>query len=129
MHFLDLRAFAVGLVANLHARMFGGNAFVVMVRTHSLNDWRSIPVSKFIEPIYHQITGILFQVPSGLGNGGLLTYATQETSGSTDSYIAGFRIAIKLMSVAIGLTIGLGLSLALMHPIQSRKREAGIFSL
>ena len=51
MYFLDLRAFAVGLVANLHARAFGGNAFVVMVRTHSLHNWLSIPVGKFIEPV------------------------------------------------------------------------------
>ncbi|KAF8151525.1 hypothetical protein B0H34DRAFT_664487 [Crassisporium funariophilum] len=98
-------AFAVGFVANLYARIFGGNAFVIM------------------------ITGILFQLPSGLGSGGLLSYATQQASGSPDSYISGFRTALKLVSVAIGLTVGLGLSLSVTHPIQSRKREAGIFSL
>ncbi|CAA7264465.1 unnamed protein product [Cyclocybe aegerita] len=98
-------AFAVGLVANIYARIFSGNAFVVM------------------------ITGILFQLPSGLGNGGLLSYASEQASGSSESYLSGFRTALKLVSVAIGLTIGLGLSLALTHPVQSRKREAGIFSL
>ncbi|KAF4622432.1 hypothetical protein D9613_009458 [Agrocybe pediades] len=98
-------AFAVGLISNIYGRVFSGNAFVVM------------------------ITGILFQLPSGLGSGGLLTYASEQASGSPDSYISGFRTALKLVSVAIGLTIGLGLSLALTYPIQSRKREAGIFSL
>ncbi|KAF8962896.1 hypothetical protein BDZ97DRAFT_1920221 [Flammula alnicola] len=98
-------AFAVGLISNSYSRIFSGNAFVVM------------------------ITGILFQLPSGLGSGGLLSYASQETSGSPDSYLSGFRTALKLVSVAIGLTIGLGLSCVLTHPIQSRKREAGIFSL
>ncbi|TFK38574.1 hypothetical protein BDQ12DRAFT_712934 [Crucibulum laeve] len=98
-------AFAVGIVANVYARIFHQNAFVVM------------------------ITGILFQLPSGLGTGGLLTYAKEQTSGSTTSYISGFMTAFKLVSVAIGLAVGLGLSLSITHPIQSRKREAGIFSL
>ncbi|KAJ7279399.1 hypothetical protein C8J57DRAFT_1058947 [Mycena rebaudengoi] len=98
-------AFAVGVVANLYARFFSGNAFVVM------------------------ITGILLQVPSGLGNGGLLTYASQQTSGSATSYLSGFQTALQLISVAIGLTVGLGLALALVHPIQSRKRAGGVFSL
>ncbi|PPQ97452.1 hypothetical protein CVT26_002800 [Gymnopilus dilepis] len=98
-------SFTVGLISNLYARIFSGNAFVVM------------------------ITGILFQLPSGLGSGGLLSYATQEAHGAAESYVAGFRTASKLVSVGIGMTIGLGLSLALSYPIQSRKREAGIFSL
>ncbi|KAJ7482684.1 hypothetical protein FB451DRAFT_1029898 [Mycena latifolia] len=98
-------AFAVGVVANVYARFFSGNAFVIM------------------------ITGILFQVPSGLGNGGLLTYASEKTSGSSTSYLSGFQTALQLISVAIGLTVGLGLSLALVHPIQSRRRAGGVFSL
>ncbi|EAU83585.2 pheromone-regulated membrane protein Prm10 [Coprinopsis cinerea okayama7 len=98
-------AFAVGIVANIYARVFSGNAFVVMV------------------------TGILFQLPSGLGRGGLLSYATEQAAGSTESYISGFRTTLKLVSVAIGLAIGLGLAIVIAHPIQSRRREAGIFSL
>ncbi|KAJ2912791.1 hypothetical protein MD484_g7628, partial [Candolleomyces efflorescens] len=98
-------AFAVGLIANLYAKVFSGNAFVVM------------------------ITGILFQLPSGLGTGGLLSYATQQASGSTTSYISGFWTAMKLVSVAIGLAIGLSLALVIAHPIQSRKREAAVVAL
>ncbi|KAJ6632256.1 hypothetical protein B0H10DRAFT_9933 [Mycena sp. CBHHK59/15] len=98
-------AFAVGVVANVYASFFSGNAFVIM------------------------ITGILFQLPSGLGNGGLLTYASEQTSGSATSYLSIFQTALKLISVAIGLTVGLGLSLALAHPIQSRRRAGGVFSL
>ncbi|KAJ7127890.1 hypothetical protein C8R44DRAFT_830322 [Mycena epipterygia] len=98
-------AFAVGLVSNLYGRLFSGNAFVIM------------------------ITGILFQLPSGLGNGGLLTYASEKTAGSSTSYLSGFQTALQLISVAIGLTVGLGLSLALVHPIQSRRRAGGVFSL
>ncbi|KAJ7440306.1 hypothetical protein B0H11DRAFT_545821 [Mycena galericulata] len=98
-------AFAVGAVANIYARFFSGNAFVIM------------------------ITGILFQVPSGLGKGGLLTFASETASGSSNSYLSGFQTALQLISVAIGLTVGLGISLVLVHPIQSRRRAGGVFSL
>ncbi|KAJ7629176.1 DUF1212-domain-containing protein [Mycena polygramma] len=98
-------AFAVGVVANVYARFFSGNAFVIM------------------------ITGILFQLPSGLGNGGLLTYASEKTAGNSSSYLSGFQTALLLISVAIGLTVGLGLALAIVHPIQSRRRAGGVFSL
>ncbi|KAJ6506708.1 hypothetical protein C8R45DRAFT_1050936 [Mycena sanguinolenta] len=98
-------AFTVGFVANVYARLFSGNAFVIM------------------------ITGILFQLPSGLGKGGLLTYASETTTGNSTSYLSGFQTALQLISVAIGLTVGLGLALAVVHPIQSRRRAAGVFSL
>ncbi|KAG1761415.1 hypothetical protein EDD22DRAFT_824506 [Suillus occidentalis] len=98
-------AFAVGLVSNLYGRFFEGNAFVVM------------------------ITGILFQLPSGLGNGGLFNFVVDQTSGSSSSYLSGFNTALQLISTSVGLTVGLGISLVLVHPIQSRRRAAGVFSL
>ncbi|KAI0064971.1 DUF1212-domain-containing protein [Artomyces pyxidatus] len=98
-------AFAVGLIANIYGRLFNGNAFVVM------------------------ITGILFQLPSGLGNGGLLHFADQQTSGSSNSYLSGFQVALQLISVSIGLTVGLGISLVIIFPVQSRRRQSGVFSL
>ncbi|KAG6860505.1 hypothetical protein C0995_010329 [Termitomyces sp. Mi166 len=67
--------FWVGIVANMYARLFKGNAFVVM------------------------ITGILFQVPSGLGSGGLLNYVSLQTHGDSNSYLSGFQTALKLVSV------------------------------
>lgn len=76
------------------------------------------------------ITGILFQLPSGLGNGGLITFASQNnTSGSSTSYLSGFRTALQLISVCVGLTVGLGVALVLVWPVPSRKRAGGIFSL
>ncbi|GLB38464.1 putative DUF1212-domain-containing protein [Lyophyllum shimeji] len=98
-------AFAVGILSNLYARLFGGNAFVIMV------------------------TGILLQVPSGLGSGGLLNFVSLSTQGNTSSYVTGFQSALKLVSVAIGLTVGLGISIVIMHPVQSKKRAGGVFSL
>ncbi|KAK0459199.1 DUF1212-domain-containing protein [Desarmillaria tabescens] len=98
-------AFAVGFVANLYGRFFSGNAFVIM------------------------IAGILFQVPSGFGNGGLLTFVSEQSSGSSTSYLSGFQTALQIISVAIGLTVGLGLALFVVHPIQSRRRGGAVFSL
>ncbi|KAJ8078940.1 pheromone-regulated protein prm10 [Marasmius tenuissimus] len=98
-------AFVVGFIANMYGRFFSGNAFVIM------------------------ITGILFQVPSGLGNNGLLVFVDQQSSGSSESYLSGFQTALQLISVAIGLTVGLGISLFLAYPIQSRRRAGGVFSL
>ncbi|KAG7092611.1 hypothetical protein E1B28_008954 [Marasmius oreades] len=98
-------AFAVGFIANMYGRFFSGNAFVIM------------------------ITGILFQVPSGLGNNGLLVFVDQQSSGSSESYLSGFQTALQLISVALGLTVGLGISLFLAYPIQSRRRAGGVFSL
>lgn len=48
---------------------------------------------------------------------------------SSEVYLSGFQTALQLVSVAIGLTVGLGISLVLVFPIQSRRRAGGIFSL
>ncbi|KAJ3810044.1 DUF1212-domain-containing protein [Lentinula aff. lateritia] len=101
-------AFAIGMISNLAGRFLNGNAFTIM------------------------LTGILFQVPSGLGNNGLLVFVSQQTDESgTDSeaYLSGFQTSLQLISVAIGLTIGLGIALFLSHPIPSRRRAGGVFSL
>ncbi|GBE85956.1 Pheromone-regulated membrane protein [Sparassis crispa] len=100
-------ALAVGFTSNLYGRFFNGNAFVIM------------------------ITGILFQLPSGLANGGLFTFASNETSGTNSSmtYMSGFDTAMQLVSVSIGLTVGLGISLVIVHPFPSRRRAGGVFSL
>ncbi|KIJ54220.1 hypothetical protein M422DRAFT_153810 [Sphaerobolus stellatus SS14] len=104
-------ALTVGVVANLYGRFFYGNAYVVM------------------------ITGILFQLPSGLANGGLLTFAAVNSSESDssqqfESYEAGFKVAAQLIAVAIGLTVGLFMSVVIVHPLGgSRRRNAALFSL
>ncbi|CAE6488452.1 unnamed protein product [Rhizoctonia solani] len=102
-----LGSLAVGLAGNLYGRLFNGTAFVVM------------------------ITGILFQLPSGLANGGLLSFASTNNSvGATYSYATGFQVAEQLVSVAVGLTVGLFCSAVLVHPFGgSRRRGGGLFSL
>ncbi|KAG8924218.1 hypothetical protein FRC02_010567 [Tulasnella sp. 418] len=99
-------SFVVGVLGNLYGRFFFGNAFVIM------------------------LTGILFQLPSGLSNGGLLSFASQTASGDSASYSTGFAVAEQLVSVAIGLTVGLFASAVVVHPFGgSKRRGAGLFSL
>ncbi|KAJ7642254.1 DUF1212-domain-containing protein [Roridomyces roridus] len=100
-------SFAVGLTANVIARFSAGNAFVIM------------------------ITGMLFQLPSGLGDGGLLNYASDTTGGSPTSLLAGFQTGLQLVGVGVGMGVGLGIALVLVHPWNSRgaERDGGVFSL
>lgn len=75
------------------------------------------------------VVGILFQLPSGLSNGGIFNFVVESTSGNSDAYSSGFSVAEQLVSVAIGLTVGLFVSAVVMHPFGGgRKRGSGIFS-
>lgn len=93
-------AFVVGVAGHLYGRLFQGNAFVVM------------------------ITGILFQLPSGLSNGGLLAFASQSTEGSATTYASGFGVAEQLVSVAVGLTVGLFIAAVVVHPWKTSDRKS-----
>ncbi len=75
-----LGSLVVGILGNLWGRFFQGTSFVVM------------------------LVGILFQLPSGLSNGGLFNFANANTSGTVNSYGTGFEVAEQLVSVSIGLT-------------------------
>lgn len=37
------------------------------------------------------VVGVLFQLPSGLANGGLFNFVAESSTGSDESYAAGFR--------------------------------------
>ncbi len=50
------------------------------------------------------LVGILFQLPSGLANGGILTFASSTTNDTETTYANGFGAASSLVSVSIGLT-------------------------
>ncbi|BEI90372.1 uncharacterized protein CcaverHIS019_0304420 [Cutaneotrichosporon cavernicola] len=98
-------SFCVGILGNLYGRFSKGASFPVMV------------------------TGILMQLPSGLKEGGLFNFANDTAGGSVAQWATGFRVAGQLVSVAIGLTVGLFVAAVLAHPLGgSRRRGAGIFS-
>lgn len=104
-----LGSLCVGILANIYGRIFDGRAFVVAV------------------------PGILYQLPSGLSNGGLLNFANVgEGSSATRNFNSGFQVAQSLVEVAIGLVSGLlapcgpaalTLSLRAFRPSASSRRR------
>ncbi|KAK4046802.1 pheromone-regulated protein prm10 [Microbotryomycetes sp. JL201] len=91
-------SFIVGFLGNLYGKFTRGSPFVVMV------------------------AGVLLQLPSGLANGGLLRFAAESSDG-TSSYAAGFQTAQSLVEVAIGLTVGLFVSAALVNLFGGGRRR------
>lgn len=99
-------AFCVGILGNFYGRFLSNGA--------------SFPV---------MVTGILMQLPSGLKEGGLFNFAADTNDGTFKQYSTGFSVASQLISVAIGLTVGLFCAAVVTHPLGgSRRRGAGIFS-
>ncbi|KIM31131.1 hypothetical protein M408DRAFT_327422 [Serendipita vermifera MAFF 305830] len=100
-------AFVVGVAGNIYGRFNQGNAFVVM------------------------ISGIMFQLPTGLSNGGLLAFARDSTQGTADdyAYASGFQVAGQIVSVAVGLTVGLFIAAVSVYPFASKQRGTALLSL
>ncbi|GAA5983923.1 hypothetical protein JCM5350_001793 [Sporobolomyces pararoseus] len=92
-------SFAVGFLGNMYGRVTKESPFVVMV------------------------PGILVQLPSGLSNGGLLAFT--DTSDNSSAYASGFQTAESLVQVAIGLTVGLFVSAALVNLVFGGGRRRG----
>jgi uncharacterized membrane protein YjjB (DUF3815 family) len=92
-----LGSLCVGILANIYGRIFDGRAFVVAVPGES----RDVAASGICSP---PPLGILYQLPSGLSNGGLLNFANVgEGSSATRNFNSGFQVAQSLVEVAIGL--------------------------
>ncbi|CDO72990.1 hypothetical protein BN946_scf185007.g44 [Trametes cinnabarina] len=90
-------AFIIGLCGNIYSRVIGGTAFTSMV------------------------TGVLFLVPSAIGNGGGLI---QNYSSSTQQYSSSFELGIRMIQVSIGVTIGLFVSQIMVYALGRRKNAA-----
>ncbi|CCL98503.1 uncharacterized protein FIBRA_00502 [Fibroporia radiculosa] len=93
-------ATVIGLCGNVYSRIIGGTAFTSMV------------------------TGVLFLVPSAIGNGGGLiqTYNT-----SSAQYSNSFDLGIRMIEVAIGVTIGLFAAQMIVYAL-GRRKSAGHFA-
>ncbi|GAA5957197.1 hypothetical protein JCM21900_004677 [Sporobolomyces salmonicolor] len=102
-------SFAVGFAGNLYGKFTRGSPFVVMV------------------------PGILIQLPSGLSNGGLLAFTSTDNNstssdGSSNVYSSGFQTAESLVQVAIGLTVGLFASAAIVNVFGGGRRRGSNLS-
>lgn len=90
-------AFVIGSLGNVYSRVVRGTAFTSMV------------------------TGVLFLVPSGIAQGGGVT---QTYHNSAEQYSSGFSLALRMISVAAGVTIGLFVSQVIVYLFGSRKNAA-----
>jgi len=90
-------AFVIGSLGNVYSRVVRGTAFTSMV------------------------TGVLFLVPSGIAQGGGLT---QTYHSSAEQYSSGFSLALRMISVAAGVTIGLFVSQVIVYLFGNRKNAA-----
>lgn len=78
------------------------------------------------------VAGILFQLPSGLANGGLLKFAAETTSTDSNTqstaYSSGFAVAEQLVQTAIGLTVGLFVSASFVNFFGGGRRRGSNLS-
>jgi uncharacterized membrane protein YjjB (DUF3815 family) len=151
-------AFVVGILGGLYAKLSRGSAFVIMVR---LSPRLALPLTAlayttlFCLLAILQVAGILFQLPSGLSNGGLLKFAAETTSTDDntkkEAYSSGFQVAQQLVrpaalhassaqnadalpasllqiQVAIGLTVGLFTSAAIVNLLGGGRRRGANLS-
>lgn len=90
-------AVVIGLCGNVWSRLGGGTAFTSM------------------------ITGVLFLVPSAIGNGGGLisNYRT-----AAEQYSDTFQLGLRMIQVASGVTIGLFVAQILVYALGRRKNAA-----
>jgi uncharacterized membrane protein YjjB (DUF3815 family) len=67
------------------------------------------------------VTGVLFLVPSSIAQGGALT---QNYESSEEQYSNGFSLALRMITVACGVTVGLFVSQLVVYIAGHRKRAA-----
>lgn len=100
-----LGAFTVGLLSNIFGRVYDGKSYTVAA------------------------VGVLFQLPSGLSNGGSLLNFADTNNSSQASFSSGFQVAQSLVEVALGLTVGLYAATVMAYLLGGRKiRGGGLFS-
>ncbi|KAH7885933.1 DUF1212-domain-containing protein [Phlebopus sp. FC_14] len=90
-------ALIIGLLGNFYSRAVRGTAFTSMV------------------------TSVLFLVPSGIAQGGGLIDTVQS---SAQQYSSEFTLAIRMIRVAIGITVGLFVSQIFVYAMGRRKNAA-----
>lgn len=89
-------AFVIGCLGNGYSRLMRGTAFTSMVTGVLF----LVPVKRF----GCQVSFSDFSVQSGIAQGGGLT---QQYKTSADQYSSGFSLALRMISIACGVTIGL----------------------
>ncbi|CED84544.1 Domain of unknown function DUF3815 [Phaffia rhodozyma] len=93
-------SFTCGIIGGILSKTMKHSAFVLMV------------------------VGVLFQLPSGLTNGGLLAYVRDSTAGTSAKYYTdAFEAAGQIIQIAVGMTVGLFSSTALIGLLGGGRRR------
>lgn len=71
-------------------------------------------------PLYLLTHWCAVQLPSGLGNGGLLNWATTDADDQV-VFSSGWSVAQQLIQVVIGLVVGLLFACAVIYPFGKRR--------
>ena len=96
-------AFVIGSLGNVYSRVVRGTAFTSMVTGVLF----LVPVSALVFHVIQRQTTCQFIFKSGIAQGGGLT---QTYHSSAEQYSSGFSLALRMISVAAGVTIGLFVS-------------------
>jgi uncharacterized membrane protein YjjB (DUF3815 family) len=107
-------ALIIGLLGNFYSRIVHGTAFTSMVTGVLF----LVPVRRWIV-LCLRFSQSSFQ--SGIAQGGGLI-DTDPTS--TDQYSSGFSLAVRMIRVAIGITIGLFASQMFVYALWRRRNAA-----
>ncbi|GAA5931937.1 hypothetical protein JCM10213_005896 [Rhodosporidiobolus nylandii] len=97
----SLGAFVVGILGNAWSRLTRESAFVVM------------------------IVGLFVQLPSGLANGGLISFAQSSTSRTSNHFSSAVNAAAGIVRVIVGITVGLFAAAAVVNLVSRRGRRRG----
>lgn len=111
-------ALVIGMCGNIYSRVVGGTAFTSMVTgvlflvpVSNSHITRTVPRRTHHHPL----------AQSAIGNGGGLI---ANYKSSTAQYSSSFELGIRMIQVAIGVTIGLFVSQILVYALGRRKNAA-----
>lgn len=112
-------AFIIGSLGNVYSRVVRGTAFTSMVTGVLF----LVPVSMLV---FQGQTSCQFLFKSGIAQGGGLT---QTYHSSAEQYSSGLSLALRMISVAAGVTIGLFVSQVIGVSILLTLNIAAIYTL
>lgn len=108
-------AVVIGLCGNLYSRVVGGTAFTSMVTGVLF----LVPVS--VAQLVYSVNHLISYLQSAIGNGGGLI---QNYNSSSAQYSNSFDLGIRMIQVAIGVTIGLFVAQIMVYALGRRKNAA-----
>lgn len=102
-------AFVIGLLGNVYSRVIRGTAFTSMVTGVLF----LVPVSSLLFHYSVVAENLNLAIKSGIAQGGGLN---QNYRNSSEQYSVGFSLALRMISLASGVTVGLFVSQVLGEP-------------